>query len=31
LGKKEGIDAVMKLLQDNITEMREKLVPFKKA
>lgn len=31
LGKEEGIDEVMQLLQKNIAEMREKLVPFKKA
>jgi hypothetical protein len=31
LGKDEGVDEIMKLLQNAITEMREKLVPFKKA
>ncbi|GAB4457756.1 MAG: hypothetical protein Kow0031_38470 [Anaerolineae bacterium] len=31
LGKEGGIDAIMKLLQENIAEMREKLAPFKKG
>ncbi len=31
LGKEGGTEAILKLLQENIGEMREKLAPFKKA
>ena len=31
IGKEDGVDQIMALLHQNIDEMREKLVPFKKA